>query len=262
MGGRTGSRRQNTHHQLWTRPHSYVRNLTDATDPSSVASPREFLRNRREACRFVNTVGRSPCSGRLCRLVIRLAMARLYRFLVQALRAVWLCHALSTWRWYRIATIQIGGLRRGSLGGTNQVQTGHHQHGSGSGLLLGRTAAFSRSQPIDSQLRRTSSRFCCKALLGTAEATAGKCVYAPEHSGNTMWAVHGGHARGRYLSRNARSRDEQRRSARTATQRYSHCGASVPGLCNSNHNFTNREVKMPTKTGPSVLQPHITVHDH
>jgi hypothetical protein len=30
----------------------------------------------------------------------------------------------------------------------------------------GRTAAFSRSQPIDSQYRRTSSRFCCKALLG------------------------------------------------------------------------------------------------
>jgi hypothetical protein len=28
------------------------------------------------------------------------------------------------------------------------------------------TAAFSRSQPKDSQLRRTSSRFCCKALLG------------------------------------------------------------------------------------------------
>jgi hypothetical protein len=27
------------------------------------------------------------------------------------------------------------------------------------------TAAFSRSQPIDSQLRRTSSRFCCKALF-------------------------------------------------------------------------------------------------
>jgi hypothetical protein len=29
-----------------------------------------------------------------------------------------------------------------------------------------RTAAFSRSQPTDSQYRRTSSRFCCKALLG------------------------------------------------------------------------------------------------
>jgi hypothetical protein len=28
------------------------------------------------------------------------------------------------------------------------------------------TAAFSRSQPIDSQLRRTSSLFCCKALFG------------------------------------------------------------------------------------------------
>jgi hypothetical protein len=34
----------------------------------------------------------------------------------------------------------------------------------GSGLH-GRTAAFSRSQPTDSQLRRTSSRFCCKALF-------------------------------------------------------------------------------------------------
>jgi len=32
-------------------------------------------------------------------------------------------------------------------------------------LICGRTAAFSRSQPNDSQLRRTSSRFCCKALL-------------------------------------------------------------------------------------------------
>ena len=27
------------------------------------------------------------------------------------------------------------------------------------------TAAFSRSQPTDSQYRRTSSRFCCKALF-------------------------------------------------------------------------------------------------
>ena len=34
----------------------------------------------------------------------------------------------------------------------------------GSGLH-GRTAAFSRSQPTDSPLRRTSSRFCCKALF-------------------------------------------------------------------------------------------------
>jgi hypothetical protein len=41
------------------------------------------------------------------------------------------------------------------------------QHGSGFGSgLHGLTAAFSRSQPIDSQCRRTSSRFCCKALLG------------------------------------------------------------------------------------------------
>ena len=32
MGGRTGSRRQSTHHQLWTRPDSYVRNLTNATE--------------------------------------------------------------------------------------------------------------------------------------------------------------------------------------------------------------------------------------
>jgi len=31
--------------------------------------------------------------------------------------------------------------------------------------LMPRTAAFSRSQPIDPQLRRTSSRFCCKAWL-------------------------------------------------------------------------------------------------
>jgi hypothetical protein len=31
MGGRAGSRRQNTHHQLWTNPDSYVRNLTNAT---------------------------------------------------------------------------------------------------------------------------------------------------------------------------------------------------------------------------------------
>ena len=29
-----------------------------------------------------------------------------------------------------------------------------------------RTAAFSRSQPTDSQYRKTSSRFCCKALFG------------------------------------------------------------------------------------------------
>jgi hypothetical protein len=32
-------------------------------------------------------------------------------------------------------------------------------------FFFGLTAAFSRSQPTDSQLRRTSSRFCCKALL-------------------------------------------------------------------------------------------------
>jgi hypothetical protein len=32
-----------------------------------------------------------------------------------------------------------------------------------------RTAAFSRSQPTDSQYRKTSSRFCCKALFGTIQ---------------------------------------------------------------------------------------------
>jgi hypothetical protein len=38
------------------------------------------------------------------------------------------------------------------------------RHCSGSGIH-GLTAAFSRSQPTDSQYRWTSSRFCCKALF-------------------------------------------------------------------------------------------------
>ena len=37
------------------------------------------------------------------------------------------------------------------------------------------TAAFSRSQPIDSQLRRTSSRFCCKALLAAPRLNSVAC---------------------------------------------------------------------------------------
>lgn len=41
---------------------------------SSIASSSEFRRNRRDDCRFVKTVGRSPCSCRLCRLVMRLAI--------------------------------------------------------------------------------------------------------------------------------------------------------------------------------------------
>jgi hypothetical protein len=40
--GRTGSRRQNTHHQRWTKPHSYGRNLTNAT---SLAPGCRFMSN-------------------------------------------------------------------------------------------------------------------------------------------------------------------------------------------------------------------------
>jgi hypothetical protein len=42
----------------------------------------------------------------------------------------------------------------------NSIRANHRQP------LRFRTAAFSRSQPTDSQYRRTSSRFCCKALFG------------------------------------------------------------------------------------------------
>ena len=40
-------------------------------------------------------------------------------------------------------------------------------------VKAGGTAAFSRSQPTDSQLRTTSSRFCCKALFGILWPHAG-----------------------------------------------------------------------------------------
>ncbi len=48
-GDRTGSRRQNTHQQLWINPNSYVRNLTDATETQAATvvpsggSLREFF---------------------------------------------------------------------------------------------------------------------------------------------------------------------------------------------------------------------------
>jgi hypothetical protein len=43
----------------------------------------------------------------------------------------------------------------GGVGGGEELAANRQQ----------RTAAVSRSQPIDSQFRKTSSRFCCKALF-------------------------------------------------------------------------------------------------
>jgi hypothetical protein len=57
---------------------------------------------------------------------------------------------------------------RPSVSKSGMGGSGHEpEHASVMGSILssGLTTAFSRSQPIDSLYRRTSSRFCCKALL-------------------------------------------------------------------------------------------------
>ena len=62
----------------------------------------------------------------------------------------------------------------------SELETNGTDHGikaSSSALTKspgGRTAAFSRSQPTDSQLRRTSSRFCCKALFALPAVDLGE----------------------------------------------------------------------------------------